>query len=100
MRFAVGCQICHILVAQVIGNTTHGRVLAIAFFVGTEGRNNVLGTLTRDLGHFVNLRKAGLIALDAVAADAHRYLFLASLRVTFDLLGINWEGRHTSDKQD
>src|SRR6185436_8869840 len=57
----IGGQVSHVLVAQRIGNAAHRRVLALALFVRIQRRNDVLGTLTRDLGHLVNLGETGLV---------------------------------------
>ena len=58
------------------------------FFVSIEGRHDVFGALTGDHGYFVDFRKAGLIALDAVAANAHGVDGLAGFGIAFELLGL------------
>jgi hypothetical protein len=89
-------QIGHVLLGQRRRDAAHGGVLAVALLVGLERRHDVLVRLARDHRHLVDFGKAVLVALDAVAADAHGGLFLASLNITGDALGL---GRHGSDKQ-
>ena len=64
-------------------------MFTLAFFVSIEGRHDVFFTLAGDHGHFVDLWKAGLIALDAVAANAHGVDGLAGFGVAFELLGLS-----------
>ena len=47
--------------------------------VGGQGRRDVLGALARDHRDLVDLGEAGLVAHDAVAADAHRDLASSDL---------------------
>ena len=71
MLLVVGGQVGDVLVGQRVGDAAHGRVLALALLVGVQRGGDVLGALARDHRHLVDLGKAGLVALDAVAADAH-----------------------------
>ena len=76
-------------------------MLAVALLVGRERRGDVLRVLAADLGHVVHLREAGLVADDAVAADAHGH---AGLDRGHGRLGRCGGGlgmrRHGSDSQD
>ena len=99
VAFVISGHICHVLITQRLANATHGGVFAVALFVGIEGRDDVLCTLTRNFWNLVNLREAGLVTHYAVATNAHGNFFLASLDITFDFLGLGGNGRHRSDKQ-
>ena len=70
MAFVIGCDVSHVFGRQGRGNAAHGGVFALAFLIGGEGRDDVTGALARNHGDFVNLGKTGLVAFDAVAADA------------------------------
>jgi hypothetical protein len=70
-------EIGHVLVGQAAGDRAHRRMLALALAVGGERGGDVLAALAGDLRHLVDLGKARLVALDAVAAVAHRRLLLA-----------------------
>jgi hypothetical protein len=80
----VGGHVGHVLLAQAVGDAAHGGVLAIALLVRSQRRCDVLRALARDLRHLVDFREGGLVALDAVAADAHRDLRFTGLGVTLD----------------
>ena len=74
----------HVLFAQAVGNPTHGRVLALALLVGRQRGHNVGRALARNLGHLVDFGEAGLIALDAMAANAHGDLVGTGFGITLD----------------
>jgi hypothetical protein len=74
-------------------------VLAIALFVGIQRAGNIFGALAGDLGHFVNFRKARLVADDAVAANAHGVLLGTHLGIPLDFLRMRRHEGHTRDKR-
>src|SRR5690606_478065 len=80
----VGGKIGHVLRGQALRNGFHGRKRTRAGGIILERSNNVFRVLPGDLGNVVNLWKAGFIALDAVAPDAHRHFGPCGLRVSFD----------------
>ena len=75
--------------------------------VGVERGDDVLGALARDHRHLVDLGEAGLVAHDAVAADAHRDLLRCAgarlpRRLRRRALAGAWRlaaSRHASDSQ-
>ena len=90
-------QIGHVLIAQRGRNTAHGRMLAIALFIGIQCADDVLGTLTGDHGHLVHLGKTGLVTDDAVATNAHGIFLGARLGVALHFLRLR---RHQGDTRD
>ena len=88
-------NIGNVLFGQRLGNAAHGWMFALTGFVSIQRSSDVLGTLTRDHGHFVNLRKTGLVALDAMATNAHGNFCRPGLGIALELLGHSGSG-HTS----
>ena len=94
----VGRHIGDVFFGQRFGNAAHRGVLALALLVGHQGGGDELGALARDHGHLVDLGKAGLVANDAMAANAHGNLLLAGFHVALGFLGMGESG-HGSDSQ-
>ncbi len=95
MLLVVGGNIGNVLVGQRLGNAAHGWMFALTGFISIQRSSDVLGTLTRDHGYFVNLRKTGLVALDAMATNAHGDFCRPGLGIALELLGHSGGG-HTS----
>ena len=97
VRLVIGGHIGDILVTQGLRHGAHGRVAAVPLAVGLQRGSDVGRRLAGDLGHLVHLRKTGLVAGDAMTADAHSHL--ASPRLGIALHSLRGGGRRrTSDK--
>ncbi len=106
MFAVVSRQISHVLIAQAGSNTVHAAMFALAFLVGIERRDDELGILPGDHGHFVDIGKSRLITHNTMATNAHGNLALASfgiaLHFPFSVLGTGCETGskgHASDSK-
>src|SRR5688572_16343241 len=72
-------ELLHVLFAQARCDAAHRRVRALARLVGLERSDDVAGLLAGDLRHVVDVGERGLVAGNAVAADAHGVRVLESL---------------------
>ena len=97
MLAIVSRQISHVLLGQADRNTDHRGMLAITFGIGRKGIGDEFGRLARDLRGLVNFRKTGLVAHDAMAANAHRGLGLSCFDISLHILRHSRQG-HRGDK--
>src|SRR5690606_9762817 len=88
----VGSHVGHVLLGQCPRDGLHGGEGARPAGVFLECSHDILGVLARDHGDVIELGIGGLVAQDAMAADAHRDLTLCGLHVTLDRLGIGRQG--------
>lgn len=70
------------MIVQAGGDASHGRVFALAAFVGLQGFDNVLRMLAADFGNGIGVRISGFIGFDAVTTDAHRVFLLPCSGIT------------------